>query len=117
MAGFFSREDNHEVDLLTLNEPQMREIRGNEIAMIFQEPMTSLNPVYTVGDQIMEAILLHQHVSYDEAKAIAIDVMRDVGIPEPEKRIKAYPHQFSGGMRQRVMIAMGALVQATPAAR
>ncbi|MCB9861491.1 MAG: ABC transporter ATP-binding protein [Phycisphaeraceae bacterium] len=102
----FKREDNHEVDLLTLNEPQMREIRGNEIAMIFQEPMTSLNPVYTVGDQIMEAILLHQHVSYDEAKAIAIDVMRDVGIPEPEKRIKAYPHQFSGGMRQRVMIAM-----------
>lgn len=102
----FRTEENREVDLLTLNEHQMREIRGNEIAMIFQEPMTSLNPVYTVGDQIIEAILLHQNVTYDGARAIAIDVMTDVGIPEPEKRIKAYPHQFSGGMRQRVMIAM-----------
>ena len=95
-----------EVNLLTLSESQMREIRGNEIAMIFQEPMTSLNPVYTVGDQITEAILLHQPVSPGEAQEIALQAMRDVGIPEPERRIKAYPHQFSGGMRQRVMIAM-----------
>jgi peptide/nickel transport system ATP-binding protein len=84
----------------------MRDVRGNDIAMIFQEPMTSLNPVYTVGDQIMEAILLHQPVSQAQARDIALSAMRDVGIPEPEKRIKAYPHQFSGGMRQRVMIAM-----------
>lgn len=95
-----------EVNLLTLSESQMREIRGNEIAMIFQEPMTSLNPVYTVGDQITEAILLHQQVTPAQAQEIALEAMRDVGIPEPERRIKAYPHQFSGGMRQRVMIAM-----------
>ncbi|MEX2217984.1 MAG: ABC transporter ATP-binding protein [Phycisphaerales bacterium] len=94
------------IDLLSLTEPQIRRVRGNEIAMIFQEPMTSLNPVYTVGDQILEAILLHQPVSAGEAKDIALSAMRDVGIPEPERRIKQYPHQFSGGMRQRVMIAM-----------
>jgi len=94
------------VDLLTLNAREIRKIRGNDIAMIFQEPMTSLNPVYTVGDQIVEAILLHQPVSAREAQDIALKAMADVGIPEPEKRIKAYPHQFSGGMRQRVMIAM-----------
>jgi peptide/nickel transport system ATP-binding protein len=95
-----------EVDLLTLEDARMRRIRGAEIAMIFQEPMTSLNPVYTVGDQILEAILLHQSVSVQQARDIALQAMKDVGIPEPERRIKAYPHQFSGGMRQRVMIAM-----------
>ncbi len=95
-----------EVDLLGLDDRQMRKIRGNEIAMIFQEPMTSLNPVYTVGDQILEAILLHQPVSPGEAEGIALEAMRDVGIPQPERRIRQYPHQFSGGMRQRVMIAM-----------
>jgi ABC-type dipeptide/oligopeptide/nickel transport system ATPase component len=100
-----------EVDLLTLDDRQMRRVRGNEIAMIFQEPMTSLNPVYTVGDQILEAILLHQHVNPREATDIAIKAMRDVGIPEPAKRLKAYPHQFSGGMRQRVMIAMALACQ------
>jgi ABC-type dipeptide/oligopeptide/nickel transport system ATPase component len=94
------------VDLLKFDDRQMRRIRGNEIAMIFQEPMTSLNPVYTVGDQIMEAILLHQQVNAAQAEDIALAAMRDVGIPEPERRIKQYPHQFSGGMRQRVMIAM-----------
>jgi ABC-type dipeptide/oligopeptide/nickel transport system ATPase component len=94
------------VDLVSLGPRQIREIRGNEIAMIFQEPMTSLNPVYTVGDQILEAILLHQDVTAAQAREIALKAMRDVGIPEPERRIKAYPHQFSGGMRQRVMIAM-----------
>ena len=99
------------VDLLTLNAKQIREVRGNDIAMIFQEPMTSLNPVYTVGDQIMEAILLHQDVSKAKARDIALKSMRDVGIPEPESRIKAYPHQFSGGMRQRVMIAMALACQ------
>ncbi len=85
---------------------QIRDIRGNEIAMIFQEPMTSLNPVYTIGHQIVEAILLHQDVSKDDARARAIDVLRMVGIPLPEQRVDQYPHEFSGGMRQRAMIAM-----------
>ena len=99
------------VDLLKLSEPEIRTIRGNEIAMIFQEPMTSLNPVYNVGDQIIEAILLHQKVNYDEAAQIAINAMKEVGIPKPHERLKAYPHQFSGGMRQRVMIAMALACQ------
>ena len=94
------------IDLLRLDQHQIRAIRGNEIAMIFQEPMTSLNPVYTVGDQIAEAVLLHQAVGGDEAYSIALESMKAVGIPEAERRIGQYPHQFSGGMRQRVMIAM-----------
>jgi ABC-type dipeptide/oligopeptide/nickel transport system ATPase component len=93
-------------DLLDMEEQEIRTIRGNEIAMIFQEPMTSLNPVYTIGDQILEAILLHQNVSGREARDVAVEAMNAVGIPDPERRLKAYPHQFSGGMRQRVMIAM-----------
>ena len=93
-------------DLLKLAEPEMRAIRGNRIAMIFQEPMTSLNPVFTVGDQVGEAVRLHQKKSRAEARAIAIDMFKLVGIPSPEERIDAYPHQLSGGMRQRVMIAM-----------
>ncbi len=93
-------------DLLQFSEKQMLKVRGKEIAMIFQEPMTSLNPVYTVGDQILEAILLHQDVNNKEAVAIAIAAMNDVGIPNPKQRLSDYPHQFSGGMRQRVMIAM-----------
>jgi ABC-type dipeptide/oligopeptide/nickel transport system ATPase component len=107
----FRRRSGEVVDLLQLDERAMRTIRGNEIAMIFQEPMTSLNPVYTVGDQIIEAILLHQHVSADRAWEIACGAMRDVGIPEVERRIKQYPHQFSGGMRQRIMIAMALACQ------
>ncbi len=94
------------VDLLTYNEKQMRRIRGNEIAMIFQEPMTSLNPVYTIGEQILEAILLHQDVDKKEALEIAAKALNDVGISDSKSRLKEYPHQLSGGMRQRVMIAM-----------
>ena len=99
------------LNLVGLDEDHIRRIRGNEIAMIFQEPMTSLNPVYTVGDQICEAILLHQNVSARQAVEIAIDSMAAVGIKEPAKKVKAYPHQFSGGMRQRVMIAMALACQ------
>src|SRR5262249_22266234 len=93
-------------DLLALRPAEMRAIRGHPIAMIFQEPMTSLNPVFTVGDQVAEAVRLHQHKSRRDARAVAIDMFRRVGIPSPEERIDAYPHQLSGGMRQRVMIAM-----------
>ena len=93
-------------DLLKKTEREMRRLRGNEIAMIFQEPMTSLNPVYTVGRQIAEAIVLHQGTTYREALRRATDMLDRVGIPEPGKRVRDYPHQMSGGMRQRVMIAM-----------
>jgi peptide/nickel transport system ATP-binding protein/oligopeptide transport system ATP-binding protein len=93
-------------DLLKLPEPQMRSVRGNKISMIFQEPMTSLNPVFTVGDQIIEAVMLHQKVDRAEALRRAVAMLRKVGIPDPESRVREYPHQMSGGMRQRVMIAM-----------
>jgi len=93
-------------DLLSLSEEAMREKRGRDIAMIFQEPMTSLNPVLRVGEQIAEAIRLHQHVSTGEALALSEKLLGEVGISEPERRVKDYPHQLSGGMRQRVMIAM-----------
>lgn len=93
-------------DLLKLPISDMRKIRGNEISIIFQEPMTSLNPVFTVGDQIREAVQLHQKVSRKEANDRAIEMLKLVGIPSPDKRVKDYPHQLSGGMRQRVMIAM-----------
>ncbi|MCA9121801.1 MAG: ABC transporter ATP-binding protein [Planctomycetaceae bacterium] len=94
------------VELTKLAESEMRKLRGNTIAMIFQEPMTSLNPVFTVGSQIMEAIRLHQKVDKAEARNRAIEMLQKVKVPAPEQRIKEYPHQFSGGMRQRVMIAM-----------
>ncbi len=84
-------------DLVKLPEPEMRSIRGQDISMIFQEPMTSLNPVFTVGDQVAEAIVLHQKVSQDEARKRTIDLFREVGIPEPELRVDYYPHQMSGG--------------------
>lgn len=93
-------------DLLKLTDEQMRAIRGDDIAMIFQDPMTSLNPVFTVGEQIAEAIRLHRKVSKREAWNQAIEGMRDVAIPSPETRANNYPHEMSGGMRQRVMIAM-----------
>lgn len=93
-------------NLLELHEKQMQDIRGNHISMIFQEPMTSLNPVYTIGKQICEAIIKHNGSSKKEAREKAIEMLRLVGIPSPEKRIDNFPHQLSGGMRQRVMIAM-----------
>ena len=93
-------------DLLALSEAEMREIRGNRIAMVFQEPMTSLNPVLTIGDQIAEAVMIHQKKSRSDAMAHAIEMLRLVRIPDAERRVRDYPHQFSGGMRQRVMIAM-----------
>lgn len=94
------------VNLLEKPENEMRQIRGNVLSMIFQEPMTSLNPVITVGKQITEAIVVHQNVSKDEAKKKAVEMLKIVGIPNPEKRYNDYPHQMSGGMRQRAMIAM-----------
>src|ERR671932_483725 len=93
-------------DLLTMPESRLREFRGDEISMIFQDPMTSLNPVYRVGEQIVEAIRTHEDVDKRQAKRRAVDLLRQVGIPNPESRVDDYPHQFSGGMRQRAMIAM-----------
>ena len=93
-------------DLLALSESEMRRIRGNEIAMIFQEPMTSLNPVLTIGRQIGEAIRIHQDLAKDQVRARALEMLKLVQIPEPERRLSQYPHELSGGMRQRVMIAM-----------
>ncbi|MBI4382731.1 MAG: ABC transporter ATP-binding protein [Nitrospinae bacterium] len=93
-------------DLLTLPETEMGRIRGNDIGMIFQEPMTALNPIMTVGDQIQEAIQLHQDKGEEEARALTLEMLRKVAIPSPERRIDQYPHELSGGMKQRVMIAM-----------
>ncbi len=93
-------------NLLDASEPDMRDIRGNQISMIFQEPMTSLNPVFTSGEQVAEAVRLHQKKSRAEALQVAVEMFRLVGIPSPEERVHNYPHQLSGGMRQRVMIAM-----------
>ncbi|MFW5992279.1 MAG: ABC transporter ATP-binding protein, partial [Halanaerobiaceae bacterium] len=93
-------------DLTNLSVKQMRKIRGNEISMIFQEPMTSLNPVFTIGDQLAEVFLIHKKISKKEAKQQSVEMLKKVGIPLPEQRMTEYPHQLSGGMRQRVMIAM-----------
>lgn len=95
-----------EQDILSYGKRRMRRVRGKEIAMIFQDPMTSLNPVYTVGNQIMEMLQEHEDIGKGEAKRRAIEMLRMVGIPSPEKRIHNYPHEFSGGMRQRAMIAI-----------
>ena len=95
-----------DITQLAPKSEEMRSIRGNDIAMIFQEPMTSLNPVYTIGNQISEAVILHQQVSKKEARSRSIEMLERVGIPAPHKRVDDYPHQFSGGMRQRAMIAM-----------
>ena len=93
-------------DLMKIDDDEMRSVRGNKIAMIFQEPMSALNPVYTVGNQIMETVMLHQGLDRDAARVRAIEMLTKVGIPSPEKRVDEYPHQLSGGMRQRVMIAI-----------
>ena len=102
------RDQSQEIDLATLapTGQEIRRIRGKEIAMIFQEPMTSLSPVYTIGNQIMEAILLHQDVTRHEARGLAAEMLAKVGIPRPDQQLDEYPHQLSGGMRQRAMIAM-----------
>jgi oligopeptide/dipeptide ABC transporter ATP-binding protein len=94
------------MELLKLNPDQIRQIRGNEIGMIFQEPMNALNPVRTIGDQVSESFLLHQNISPKEAWEKSIDMLEDVGIPGPENRVFEYPHQLSGGMRQRIVIAI-----------
>lgn len=96
----------HGNDLLTYSEKQMRRIRGNQISMIFQEPMTALNPVFSVGDQVGEVIRLHEKLSAKEARERVVDMFHRVGIPAANQRLDEYPHQMSGGMRQRVMIAM-----------
>ena len=96
-------------DLLTMPKRRLRDIRGNDIAMIFQDPMTSLNPVHTIGRQLVEAIKLHRDVTSRQARARALELLKAVGIPRAERRVDDYPHQFSGGMRQRVMIAMALL--------
>jgi ABC-type dipeptide/oligopeptide/nickel transport system ATPase component len=93
-------------DLLTMPSAELRQIRGNDVAMIFQDPMTSLNPVHTIGRQLTEAVLLHQDVTKANARARALELLKAVGIPHAARRFDDYPHQFSGGMRQRVMIAM-----------
>ena len=93
-------------DIVKMNETEMRKIRGGEIGMIFQDPMTSLNPTMTVGKQIAEGIMMHQKVSHKEAMAKALEMLKAVNIPNPEERLNSYPHQFSGGMRQRVVIAI-----------
>ena len=98
---FFNGEN-----LLDLNEEEMQKIRGNQIAMVFQEPLTSLNPVFTIGDQIGEAIRIHEEVEPEELRKRCIKLLKDVGVPSAEERLKDYPHQLSGGQRQRVMIAM-----------
>src|SRR5690606_25314523 len=93
-------------DLLKKSEAEMLQVRGNKISMIFQEPMTSLNPVYTIGEQISEAFIIHQRLSKKQAMKESVNMLKLVGIPSPEKRVNQYPHELSGGMRQRVMIAM-----------
>ena len=102
----FHTEGGDVVDLLTLKEKEMQKHRGNDIAMIFQEPMTSLNPVYTCGDQVLEAILTHQHISKQAAREQTIALFEKVQLPDPERAFRSYPHQLSGGQKQRVMIAM-----------
>ncbi|MBQ2825498.1 MAG: ABC transporter ATP-binding protein [Clostridia bacterium] len=103
VGGSIKLEDE---ELVGIKESGMAKIRGNKISIIFQDPMTSLNPVFTIGDQLMEAIMLHTNRNRKEAKERAIEMLKLVGVNEPQKRIKQYPHEFSGGMRQRVMIAM-----------
>ena len=103
VSGSIKFED---VDLTKLSDRDLNKYRGNEISMIFQDPMTSINPVFSIGNQLIEVIRAHTDMNHQEAKERAIELLKMVGIPEPESRIKNFPHQFSGGMRQRAMIAM-----------
>ncbi len=102
----YRMKDGKEVNILEIPEKELYKIRGSEISMVFQDPMTSLNPLFTIGDQLMETIMIHQNLDKEAARKKAIEMLELVGIPEPEKRINAYPFQFSGGMRQRVVIAI-----------
>ena len=102
----FDRRDGDEMDLSKADQDLMKQIRGNEIGMIFQEPMTALNPVFTVGRQLTEGLRIHKNMSKTQAEERALELLRQVRIPEPERRLKQYPHELSGGMRQRVVIAM-----------
>ena len=102
----FHKDDGEFVDLLKISEEEIRKYRGNDVAMIFQEPMTSLNPVFTCGNQVVEAIMLHQKIDKKEAKKLTISLFEEVQLPDPERIFKTYPHQISGGQKQRVMIAM-----------
>ena len=102
----FHQNDGTATDLLKISEEEMKRFRGNDIAMIFQEPMTSLNPVFTCGNQVMEAIILHQKLNKKEAKELTIKLFEEVQLPTPERIFSTYPHQISGGQKQRVMIAM-----------
>ena len=102
----FHNNSDSPIDLLKLTEEEMRKYRGNEISMIFQEPMTSLNPVFTCGNQVVEAIMLHQKINKQEAKELTIELFNKVMLPDPERIFNTYPHQISGGQKQRVMIAM-----------
>ena len=102
----FHKKTGEKVDLLKISEEEMRSYRGNDIAMIFQEPMTSLNPVFTCGDQVLEAIMLHQKIDYNRARSLTIELFKKVQLPDPERIFRTYPHQISGGQKQRVMIAM-----------
>ncbi len=99
------------IDLLTIPDRQLRKLRGARIGMVFQDPMTSLHPMHRVGDQIAETVRAHRDVSKHEAEAMAVEALRKVGIPSPERRARQYPHEFSGGMRQRAMIAMGMVLE------
>jgi len=101
----------YEKDLVKMTEEELRTIRGNEISMIFQEPMTSLNPVQRIGTQLLEMVLAHRKVSRAEAWDLCVNMLKEVEIPEPERRMKAYPHELSGGMRQRIMIAMAMVTE------
>lgn len=107
----YTDKDGNKIDLVSANEATMMKIRGNNISMIFQEPMTSLNPVFRIGKQISETLILHQNVSKKEARQKSIELLADVKIPRPQQVIDNYPHQLSGGMRQRVMIAMALACQ------
>ena len=102
----FYKNNEDPVNFLSLSEKEMRKYRGNEIAMIFQEPMTSLNPVFTCGDQVVEAIMLHQKITQNEAEKLTLELFSKVQLPDPKRIFNTYPHQISGGQKQRVMIAM-----------